>query len=465
MADKPQNLNLKLTSYVRFCFTTACLAGLLYGYNIGISGGVTVMDDFLIKFFPNVHERKLDHATGNKLYCNYDDVCLQFFTSSLFLSALIASFVAPFALKKYGHKTIILLAAAFFIVGATICSTAVNLIMLIIGRIVSGLGAGFGNVTLIIIELEHDVLQAVPLFLFEVLPVQRRSSKLQYPFGWRVSLGITGIPALVLLFAGFFITDTPASLIEHGKEPAASQALKKIRGVDDVDAEFNQLKIASEIAKQAKNPYKNLLMKTNSSPLIISVVLQIYQQLLIGINAIMFYAPILFKTVGFSLSAVIIGLVIVLGTLISIYVADKEVRSRRLLTASSVVMSICLMTVAVLFIGGLKPTQAEMMLCFMGVFVMVFACSWGPLGWQYPIGTFSQDARAAGFASAVSSTMFCMFLTAQFPWEFLGGSMYVPETKNFTIDAIVGRVCNEPQYASAHKKCSSKLQKDKTEIN
>ncbi|KAM7280112.1 hypothetical protein ACFE04_007246 [Oxalis oulophora] len=421
----PQNPNVKLTSYVIFCLITAALAGLLYGYNIGISGGVIVMDDFLIKFFPKVYN---NNPTRIKFYCKYDDPFLQLFTSSLYFSVMISSFVAPFVLKNYGHKATILLAAAFFIIGATICSSAVNLIMLIFGRIISGLGAGFGNV-------------AVPLFLFEVLPVQHRefvimlfqlfiamgifianlvnywSSKLQYAFGWRVSMGMAGIPALFLLFGGIFITETPASLIERGKESAALLALIKIRGIRDVRAEFNQIKIITEITKKVQNPYKNLLQNTHSSPLFTIVALQIYQQM-IGINAILFYAPILFKSTGLSLSAVVIGLVNVMGTLISIYIVDK-VKRIILLMAACTVMVMCQMAVTnftmieLLTKGGLNPIQANMMLWFMSIFVMVFACSWGPFGWTFPIETFSQETRTAGFAFAVSSTMFWSFLTAQ----------------------------------------------------
>ncbi|KAM7278289.1 hypothetical protein ACFE04_005423 [Oxalis oulophora] len=423
---RPQNRNVELPDYALFCMITAALAGLLYGYNIGISGGVIVMDDFLIKFFPKVHK---NNPMRIKFYCKYDDPFLQLFTSSLYFSVIPSSFVAPFVLKNYGHKATILLAAAFFIIGAAICSSAVNYIMLIFGRIISGLGAGFGNV-------------AVPLFLFEVLPVQRKecvivsfqflietgifiaylvndwSSKLQYAFGWRVSMGMAGIPALFLLFGGIFITETPATLIERGKDSAALDALIKIRHIIDVRTEFNQIKIITENTKKYQNPYKNLLQNTHSSPLITIVALQIYQQM-IGINAILFYAPILFKSTGRSLYAVFFCLVIVKGLLISFCIGDKVIRIISL-TAACMLMVMCQMTFQyfivseLLTMGGLKPTQANILLWFMSVFVMVFACSWGPLlGWTFPIETFTQETRTTSFAFAVISTMFWSFLTAQ----------------------------------------------------
>lgn len=107
------------------------------------------MDDFLIKFFPRVHERKLRASENN--YCKYDDQVLQLFTSSLYLAALISSFFASKACSKFGRKPTITMASAFFIVGAGLSAGAENSWMLIFGRISFGIGVGFGNEVIIII--------------------------------------------------------------------------------------------------------------------------------------------------------------------------------------------------------------------------------------------------------------------------------------------------------------------------
>jgi len=101
------------------------------------------MDDFLIKFFPTVHERKL-HAKENN-YCKYNDQYLQLFTSSLYLAALVSSFGASKACTKFGRKPTILVASVFFLFGAAVSCSAQNIWMLIIGRILLGFGVGFGN--------------------------------------------------------------------------------------------------------------------------------------------------------------------------------------------------------------------------------------------------------------------------------------------------------------------------------
>ena len=101
------------------------------------------MDDFLVKFFPHVHERKLHAQEDN--YCRYDDELLQLFTSSLYLAALIASFFASKACTKLGRKPTITMASTFFIAGAIICAAAEKKWMIITGRILFGVGVGFAN--------------------------------------------------------------------------------------------------------------------------------------------------------------------------------------------------------------------------------------------------------------------------------------------------------------------------------
>lgn len=115
------------------------------------SGGVSGMDDFLIKFFPAIHERKI-HAKENN-FCKYDDQKLQLFTSSLYLAALVASFGASKACRVLGRKPTILMSSGLFIAGAALSAAAEYIWMLILGRVLFGIGVGFGNEVCIMIQL------------------------------------------------------------------------------------------------------------------------------------------------------------------------------------------------------------------------------------------------------------------------------------------------------------------------
>ena len=103
------------------------------------------MPSFLKEFFPVVYERTQQHQGDDSNYCKYDNENLQLFTSSLYLAALTATFFASYTTRALGLKQTMLIAGIFFIVGTILNSSAVNLIMLILGRISLGCGVGFAN--------------------------------------------------------------------------------------------------------------------------------------------------------------------------------------------------------------------------------------------------------------------------------------------------------------------------------
>ncbi|KAK8619561.1 hypothetical protein V6N13_135844 [Hibiscus sabdariffa] len=477
----------KITVYVIVCAIIAAFGGLMFGYDIGISGGVTSMDDFLEKFFPAVY-RKKRHALQNN-YCKYNNQSLQLFTSCLYLAALTASFVASKVCSKAGRKHTMQIASIFFLTGAILTSGGVNLEMLIFGRIFLGFGVGFAN-------------QAVPLFLSEMAPSSIRgalnicfqlfitigiliANLINYftsnihPYGWRISLAIAGLPALMLCLGSILICETPTSLIERNKVEKGIKVLRKIRGVENVDDEFDSILHACEMARQVKDPFRKLMKPVSRPPLVIAICLQIFQQFT-GINAIMFYAPVLFQTVGFGnqaalLSSVITGLVNVFSTVVSVYLVDTVGR-RFLLLEGCVQMFISQFIIGIILLKELKPVgndlskgEASFVVIMVCVFVMGFAWSWGPLGWLIPSETFPLETRSAGFAFAVSSNMLFTFVVAQaflsmlcrmqasiffffagwiiimavFTWFLL------PETKGVPVDSMVDKVWKQHWFWSS----------------
>lgn len=158
-----------------------------------------------------------------------------------------------------------------------------------------------------------------------------------HPNGWRVSLGLAACPAFILFLGSLIIPESPTSLVERKSQEDGKKALIKIRGVEDVDGEFQEIVHACEVARQVKHPFKKLKKKSSMPPLLISVCIQVFQQFT-GINAIMFYAPVLFQTLGYEsdaslLSSVITGLVNVISTFVSIALVDRVGRRILLLQA------------------------------------------------------------------------------------------------------------------------------------
>ncbi|KAB2014562.1 hypothetical protein ES319_D09G234300v1 [Gossypium barbadense] len=356
----------KITPIVIISCIMAATGGLMFGYDVGVSGGVTSMPDFLKKFFPVVY-RKTRNPGIDGNYCKYDNQGLQLFTSSLYLAGLTATFFASYTTRRLGRRLTMLIAGFFFIVGVVLNAAAQDLAMLITGRILLGCGVGFAN-------------QAVPLFLSEIAPTRIRgglnilfqlnvtigilfanlvnygTAKITGGWGWRLSLGLAGIPALLLTVGALLVVDSPNSLIERGRLDEGKAVLRKIRGTDKIEPEFLELVEASRIAKEVKHPFRNLLKRRNRPQLVIAVALQIFQQFT-GINAIMFYAPVLFNTLGFGndaslYSAVITGAVNVLSTVVSIYSVDKVGR-RVLLLEAGVQMFISQVIIAIIL--AFKP--------------------------------------------------------------------------------------------------------------
>jgi MFS family permease len=111
------------------------------------AGGVTSMDPFLDKFFPEVFHKKKGAKTNQ--YCKYDNQLLQTFTSSLYLAALVASFFAATVTRVMGRKWSMFGGGLTFLIGAALNGAAENVAMLIVGRILLGVGVGFANQVLL----------------------------------------------------------------------------------------------------------------------------------------------------------------------------------------------------------------------------------------------------------------------------------------------------------------------------
>nr|VDD51988.1 unnamed protein product [Brassica oleracea] len=137
--------------------------------------------------------------------------------------------------------------------------------------------------------------------------------------GWRVSLGLAAVPAILMVIGSFFCPIHQTQCLREGKYEEAKQMLKKVRGTENVDHEFQDIRDACEAAKKVEHPWKNIRQSKYRPALVFCSAIPFFQQIT-GINVIMFYAPVLFKTLGFGddaalMSAVITGVVNVLKDL------------------------------------------------------------------------------------------------------------------------------------------------------
>lgn len=211
------------------------------------------------------------------------------------------------------------------------------------------------------------VLKAVPLYLSEMAPTHLRgglnmmfqlattlgiftANMINYgtqkldSWGWRLSLGLAAVPAMLMTIGGMLLPETPNSLIERGQIEKGRKILEKIRGTKNVNAEYQDMMDASELANSIKHPFRNILQRRNRPQLVMAICMPMFQ-ILTGINSILFYAPLLFQSMGFGkdaslYSSALTGAVLASSALISIAAVDRLGR-RALLISGGIQMITC----------------------------------------------------------------------------------------------------------------------------
>ena len=295
------------------------------------------MESFLKKFFPGLLKTA---AHANKdVYCIYNNQALTAFTSSLYAFGMVGTLLASRVTRRLGRQAIMLIGGTLFLAGALVNAAAANIAMLIVGRMLLGLGLGFSG-------------QATPVYLAEVAPPRWRGGFISaFPlfisvgylvanlinygtsripgWGWRLSLGLAAVPAAVMVAGAAFIPDTPSSLVLRGKHDDARAALQRVRGKGvDIGAEFADILAAAEHARRnEEGAFRRILRREYRPYLVMAVAFPVFLNLT-GVAVTAFFSPILFRTVGFEsdaalMGAVILGLMDIGGILASGFAMDR----------------------------------------------------------------------------------------------------------------------------------------------
>ncbi len=364
------------------------LSGLLFGYDQGVIAGAL---DGIQKSF----------GAGTTM--------IQIITSWVTLGALVGALVAGVLADRLGRRITILLAALLFSVGALLEALAPGTVVLVIGRLVVGFGVGVASV-------------AAPLYAAEQAPARLRGRfvsiyQLAITIGifiaylvdqlltnndmWRAMLGVSAVPAVLLIIVMMPMPDSPRWFVKVGRRKDAIAALEKVRPDVDAQAEVAEIERANaEDSDQAS--WGEVFSKRLRRPLMIGIGLAVFQQIT-GINAIIYYADKIFAQAGFatpadqaSATTWAIGGVNVLATFIAVAYVDRFGR-RPLLLAGLVGMASALITVGISFhfmdkadtsgAGSGGPTTAGIItLVALVVFIASFAFSLRSLVWSLGFG-------------------------------------------------------------------------------
>ncbi|GFQ05164.1 hexose carrier protein hex6 [Phtheirospermum japonicum] len=311
------------------------------------------MDPFLKKFFPGVYSNMKEDAEVSN-YCKFDSQLLTAFSSSIYISGLFASFLASRITRDYGRRCSIIVGGIAFLLGAAIGGAAQGLYTLMLGRLLLGVGVGFANQGAFNFGFQSFLsVGTTAAFL-----INYGTSTIGTDWGWRISL-----------------------------------ATAKIRGVDDVEAELDDLLVANYNSAQIKHPFKKILKRSYRPYLVMAVAIPFFQQMT-GITVISFYAPILFRTIGSDESASIMSSLIttslgIVSTFLSSLVVDKVGR-RVIFLFGGIQMFVSQMLIGAIMAdklgdrGALSQDVSEgygvLVLVLVCVYVAGFGAFVGPVG-------------------------------------------------------------------------------------
>ncbi|HET7479468.1 MAG TPA: sugar porter family MFS transporter [Rubrobacteraceae bacterium] len=389
--------------FVYVVASVAALGGLLFGYDTGIISGALlfIKKDFQLNPF----------LEG-------------FIVSSLLLGAVIGAGVSGALSDRLGRRTIILVAAIIFAIGAVGAGLAPNVGTLILFRVLLGLGVGSASAL-------------VPSYISESAPTDVRGSlstlfQLAITIGilvaylvnaafatagdWRWPVGLAVIPALVLFVGMYFLPDTPRWLVSKGREEEARRVLRRTRTDEEVERELNDIRRIEE-AEEEQAGYRELLAPWVRPMLVVGIGLAVFQQF-VGINTVIYYAPTIIKSTGLAdvasvLATVGIGVVNVLMTVVAILVIDRVGRKPLLLIGlAGMVISLGIIGGAFAF-SGLSGIISWVTLIGLMLYIASFAVSFGPLLWVMLPEIFPLNARGSGTGLSALSNWVANFIVAQ----------------------------------------------------
>ncbi len=405
--------------------SVAALGGLLFGYDSAVINGAVASIE---KHF-GVSSASLGVAVASAL-----------------LGAAAGAMTAGRLADKIGRISVMKIAAVLFFISAIGTAVAGSVWLIVLFRIVGGVGVGVASVIAPAYIAETSPARirgrlgslqqlAIVSGIFVSLAIDYLLAHLaggaDKPlwFGleaWRWMFLMMAVPAVVYGLLTFTIPESPRYLVARHRIPEARKVLTLLLGEKNLDITIDR--IQSTLAGETKPSWRDLRKPTGGVYGIVWVGLglSVFQQF-VGINVIFYYSNVLWEAVGFDeskafLITVITSIVNIVTTLVAIALIDKVGR-KPLLLIGSAGMAITLATMAFIFgtapqVDGnpqLNGTAGPIALVAANLFVVAFGMSWGPVVWVLLGEMFPNRIRAAALGLAAAAQWAANFLIT---WSF-----------------------------------------------
>lgn len=412
--------------YTWLCGCFAALGSILFGYDLGIIASVLPSSTFL-------------DVVGHP-----SDTEIGLVTSLFLLGAFFGSAPSGVIADAIGRRKAIVCGCIIFLVGGCLQTAAQNLKMMMAGRFIAGWGVG---------QLAH----LAPLFQSEIAhsSIRGRLTTLQQFFlgigafiasfigygcynrlqgtqtQWRLPLGLQMLPAVPLALLIHAFPESPRWLAMKGRHEDALNTLARLHAhgnTEDIFVRAEMADITASIEKEAlesKNAWSLLLFEpSNFRRLMLGIILQFSVQMT-GVSAIQYYAPAIFKEVGFSAGQTLLfqsinSIIALIGEVACVLLVDRLGRRWPLITANIVSSSTFVIGTAIIAIYPADPdnpngnTSAHYAFVIMTwIFNFAFSAAIGPISWAYPVEIFGSATRARGTAITSMAAWIANFMIAQ----------------------------------------------------
>jgi MFS transporter, SP family, arabinose:H+ symporter len=438
------------TGFVLKVSIVAALGGLLFGYDTAVIAGV-------IGFL----QTKFQLSTA----------MMGWAASSAIWGCVFGAMGAGYLSDKIGRRKVLIITAILFIISSLGAAVPTSLTQFVVARFIGGLGIGAASMLspLYISEISPAKIRGTLVSLYQLAIViginliyfvnfkiaEQGNEAWNVEWGWRYMLGSGFIPAFLFLILLFLVPESPRWLIKNNRFDEAFETLEKVNGKERAREVANEIKAA---LSQETGTIAELFSSGLRMALIAGVVLALFSQVT-GINAIIYYAPEIFKSIGFGaesafLQTVIIGITNSVFTFLAIWLIDKAGR-RTLLLWGVGGMIFCLGGISLCFF--LNFIQGPWLLVFIFAYIACFASSLGPISWVLISEIFPTKTRgiAMSFCTLVlwigvifitqftpmmleqvgsASTFLIFFVNAIILFFFIWTK--IPETKQRTLEEI-----------------------------
>lgn len=418
--------------YVFGCAVFASLNNVLLGYDVGVMSGAILFIQQDLKI---------------------TEVQQEVLVGVLSIISLIGSLAGGRTSDAIGRKWTMGFAAVIFQIGAAVMTIAPSFEILMVGRILAGVGIGFG-------------VMIAPVYIAEISPTIARGSLTSFPeifinlgillgyvsnyafsglsahISWRVMLAVGILPSVFIGVALFIIPESPRWLVLQNRVEEARLVLLKTNENDsEVEERLAEIQQAAGTADTDKPVWRELLSPSPAlrRMLITGIGIQCFQQIT-GIDATVYYSPAIFKAAGIEDESKLLAATVAVGVsktafiLIAIILIDKVGR-KPLLYVSTIGMTTCLLGVGITLLlmkeGSISIALAILFVCGNVAF---FSVGIGPVCWVLTSEIFPLRLRAQASGLGAVGNRMCSGLIAM---SFLSVSRAITVGGTFLIFSVI----------------------------